>query len=121
MRNYTCSARALWLIWLLAVVHLGAGAAAGKYKNKNKEGRVPANKQWENLSAGSFIGLLAATSAPTLTSVKAVQSYNHSLALPLLKNGEDSPPHRIPGVLVCSKCNSVRCVGILDVCRVTLQ
>jgi hypothetical protein len=68
------------LLWLLALVQHSAAVTSKQKK--------PQQKQQQQLQPyEAFLGLLAANNAPSVAAYNSVHQYNHSLPLPLLKNG----------------------------------
>jgi hypothetical protein len=80
---------AIWLLWLLAVVQHGAAFKHPlKQQQKHKEQQTQQQQQQQQQPFGTFMGLLAAHTAPAVAAYQSLQQHNHSLPIPLLNNGE---------------------------------
>lgn len=79
----SCQLLAIWLLWVLAAVQTGA---AVKFQKGHQKRQQQPPEQQQPFQA--FLGLLTASSAPSISTFQSLQQYNSSLPLPLVKNGE---------------------------------
>jgi flagellar basal body-associated protein FliL len=82
MRN-----KGLVILWLLALVQHSAAVTSKQKKHQQKQQQQQQQQQQQLQPYEAFLGLLAVNTAPAVAAYKSVNEYNHSLPIPLLKNG----------------------------------
>jgi hypothetical protein len=86
MSTYSANALCswLWLFVLLTAVQAGAAVEHGLKQHQNS----PPRQQQQQQPHAALLELLDASKALSVATYQSVHQYNHSLPLPLLKNGE---------------------------------
>lgn len=103
MSTYSAAALCSWLWLFVLLTAVQAGAAVEHSPEQHPNG--PTRQQQLQQPHADLLALLDASKALSVATYQSVHQYNHSLPLPLLKNGErhstlcsGKPEQHTPGV-----------------------